>query len=383
MATVLRPRRGQQAVDTLHAVFEGQGWQVDKDSTKRSPVGQLRIKRDARQFEVEIKAPPEGRTDRVLPLLAQAILEARTHASDSPGTDPLAVIYLDDASEALLSQITQFVNKHADDTAIGLVTRSGLRYFRDPGHELEALNAQASVSPRPRAHSVATPVNLFSDLNQWMLKVLLAPDLPAELLNAPREPLRTGAELAQAAGVSTMSASRLLQQLKLEGHLDESARTLSLVRREELLRRWQAATMKSPIQTPMRFLLKTPADLQLRRLLTADPKHVCWGLFSAAHALGFGHVGGLAPIVCVPTLALLEGPRWRSLTPASPESSDLLVREANAPKSTFRSAVMRDGAACTDVIQTWLDVFSHPTRGEEQAALIHERVLRPHLLRHS
>lgn len=45
-----------------------------------------------------------------------------------------------------------------------------------------------------------------------------------------------------------MSASRLLQQLRHEGHLDESSITLRLVRREWLLRRWQEASMKSPIQ---------------------------------------------------------------------------------------------------------------------------------------
>ena len=42
--------------------------------------------------------------------------------------------------------------------------------------------------------------HLFSDLNQWMLKVLLAESIPANLLSAPRARYRNPTELARAAG---------------------------------------------------------------------------------------------------------------------------------------------------------------------------------------
>ena len=43
---------------------------------------------------------------------------------------------------------------------------------------------------------------LFSDLNQWMLKILLAPPLiPEGFLLAPRERYRNASQLAEAAGV--------------------------------------------------------------------------------------------------------------------------------------------------------------------------------------
>jgi len=31
----------------------------------------------------------------------------------------------------------------------------------------------------------------------------------------------------------------------------------------------------------------------------------------------------------------------------------------------------------SDIIQVWLDVVNHPSRGEEQAKLIYEKILRP------
>lgn len=380
MPQLLKKNRGQEAIADLTALFDANGWQVDIEGPGRHLGPDLRIKRGSRRLTVEVKAPAEGRTDRVIPLLAQAILQAQTYANATPGAQPLAVIYLEDASETLIAQVSHFVDNYASSTAIGLVTKSGVRYFHDPGLELEAFNAVPSAPSRRRIPSVGAPVNLFSDLNQWMLKILLAPDLPPELLKAPRDQFRTGAEFAQAAGVSTMSASRLLQQLRQEGHLDESSFTLRLVRREELLRRWQAASMKSPIQMPMRFLLKASVEKQLHQLLLSDPTQVCLGLFSAANALRLGHVSGVPPYVYVPKLSRLEDKMWRGLVAMPFGAPDLIVREAASPQSTFRGAVMRDGVACADVIQTWLDVVSHPTRGEEQAAVIYNQILRPHLL---
>jgi hypothetical protein len=381
MAHILRKNRGREAATDLAALFDAHGWHVEMENSGRHPGPDLLIARGSRRMAVEIKAPAEGRADRVIPLLAQAILQAHTYANATPGAEPLAVICLEDASETLIDQVTQFVERYAPSAAVGLVLKSGARYFRDPGFELDALNAMPMVSSRRRTPLVAAPVNLFSDLNQWMLKVLLAPDLPPELLTAPRHPFRTGYEFAQAAGVSTMSASRLLQQLRRAGHLDQSSSTLRLVRREELLRRWQAASVQSSVQIPMRFVLKASVDWQLHQLLLSDPMQVCLGLFSAANALGLGHVSGVPPHVYVPKLSRLEDKMWRGLV-AAPQSgtSDLIVREAASPQSTFRGAVRRDGVPCADVIQTWLDVVSHPARGEEQAALIYRHVLQPHLL---
>jgi hypothetical protein len=41
----------------------------------------------------------------------------------------------------------------------------------------------------------------------------------------------------------------------------------------------------------------------------------------------------------------------------------------------FRAAVQLDGVAISDVLQIWLDVSAHPSRGEEQADLIRRKVL--------
>ena len=66
---------------------------------------------------------------------------------------------------------------------------------------------------------------------------------------------------------------------------------------------------------------------------------------------------------------------WKNLRPCEPgEPPDVIVRQAPAPQSVFRAAV-RTGMAASDVLQVWVDVAAHPSRGREQADLIRRRVL--------
>ena len=95
--------------------------------------------------------------------------------------------------------------------------------------------------------------NLFSDLNQWLLKVLLAPLVSEDLLEAPRGEYRNASELAEAAQVSVMSAFRFVRQLEQDGFLDDESETLRLVHREELMRRWQAAYLRPLPEMPLRL----------------------------------------------------------------------------------------------------------------------------------
>ena len=209
-----------------------------------------------------------------------------------------------------------------------------------------------------------------------MLKVLLAPELPEDLLTAPRGKYRSGLEFANAADVSSMSAARFLQQLRAEGFLDSQSTRLSLVRRPELFRRWRAALVRSPVELPVRFAIKASADQQIRRLLRSDPSGSCLGMFAAADELRLGHVSGVPPYVYVPKLPRAQN-AWKSLMPVTSGPPDLIIRQTPTPRSTFRGAVRRDGIAVADVIQIWLDVSSHPSRGSEQADLIYRTILRP------
>ena len=86
-----------------------------------------------------------------------------------------------------------------------------------------------------------------------MLKILLSRSLPDSLLSAPRGHYDNASRLAEAAGVSVMSAFRLVRQLSEEGLLEERS-GLRLVRTEELLERWVRASHDRAQETPARWI---------------------------------------------------------------------------------------------------------------------------------
>jgi len=361
--------RGGFAESLLAALFEKAGWQV-----RHHPGGDagrdLVVRRKGIEYAVQIKAAPEGRADRLVPLFAQAALESSRAAGQK--ATPLAVVAAPRISPRAAEQVMKFAERYAPDAGAGVIDFEGLAMFRGP--HLDQMDAPGNTLPVSVRRSVHESGQFFSDLNQWMLKVLLAPEMPEALLSAPRGQYRNASQLARAANVSVMSAFRFVQQLQREGYLHESAPHLDLVRRKDLFGRWQALSARSPREVPMRFVLPGDQQAQLRRMLGSG--RACLALFAAADALGLGFVDGVPPYVYVQRIHPADLAAWKHLRPcASGEPPDLIVRQAPAPQSVFRGLVRPEGMAACDVFQVWADVAAHPSRGREQADLIRRRVL--------
>ena len=377
-------------------LFRRGGWKVRRQPSAGNLRADLMVQRGKHSYVVEVKSAPEGRRDRLVPLLAQAILQAQAFAQYSrEPVAPLAIVGAKRVSESLVPEMEQFVGKYAPDSAVGLVDMEGFQWFRGPGLE-SSMNA-----PRTRAHQrlrirapKAAASHLFSDLNQWMLKVLLAPGIPSDMLNAPRGEYRNASELAVAANVSVMSAFRFVRQLRMEAFVDESRSNLRVVRLDDLLRRWQAESQRPSREVPMRWILRGDPERQLRDALRAraseaaarpsrarragaSPARLCLGLFAAADALGLGFVHGVAPHLYLERLESSVLERLGLSLEAPGLAPDVYVRIPSMRESVFRGSAQRDGVPVSDVLQVWLDAGAHPSRGPEQADLIYRRVLKP------
>jgi hypothetical protein len=366
------PSREKQAEDLLEQLFGQAGWRVRRNVRRPGPLRlDMVISRGRFSYVVEVKASAEGRSDRLIPLWSQACLQASHAAGDHD--PPLAVVAAPRVSPRVANQVLNFAAEYAPDAAAGVIDFSGLRLFRGP--HLEGLDSEGDCLPAVKSvHSESA--DLFSDLNQWMLKVLLAPRLPDNLLSAPRGQYRNASQLARAANVSVMSAFRLVQQLQRDGYLHESEPYLKLVRREDLFKRWQAASARRVKEVPMRFVLRGDPKVELKRMFRSG--RACLGLFAAAEALHFGFVRGVPPYVYVQRLGPASIAAWKNVVPAEPgEQPDVILRQAPAPQSVFRGLVRANEIPVCDILQIWLDVSSHPSRGQEQADLIRGRVLDP------
>jgi len=369
--------RGREFERILVDALRKAGWSVERQPRLGKKRPDLLIHRGSLAYAVELKSAPEGRRDRLIPLLASAILQAQAVVRESSRIAPLAVIASARIPESLAGEVRKFVGEYAPGVAAGVIDLEGFRSFVGSG--LEPLNAaRRRESGRPLGRG-APQHHLFSDLNQWMLKVLLAPQVPEDLLAAPRGEYRNASELARAAAVSVMSASRFVRQLKVEGFLDESAPSLRLVRCQGLMDRWSASYVRTAREWPMRWVLRGDPVKQLAEVFRpVDAKQrKCLGLFAAADVLGVGIVHGVKPHLHVANFRS-DLARRLGLVNADPgQPADLHIRIPWAPQAVFRAAVQRDGVIASDVLQVWLDVRDHPARGRAQALEIERRVLRP------
>jgi len=362
--------RGRRAESLLAEIFKNAGWRVEREPPRKRAQLDMIVRQHGVVYAVEVKAGVEGRGDRLVPLFAQAVLQSLRGAGKSAA--PLAVVAAPKISARAAQQVLKFAEQYAPEAAVGVIDFDGLRVFRGP--HLEGLNAEAPRRSAMASKSPRVSGHLFSDLNQWMLKVLLAPEVPEGLLSAPRGQYRNASQLARAAKVSVMSAFRFVQQLQDEGYISESSPYLRLVRREDLFRRWQASAVRSVKEVPMRYLLKGDPRAQLRKMLSSG--RACLALFAAAEALKLGFVEGVPPYVYVERIQPSSVSAWKNLRQCEHgEPPDLFLRQAPAPQSVFRGLVRPEGMAASDVLQVWVDVASHPSRGREQADLIRKRVL--------
>ncbi len=358
----------------LADVLGDDGWSVTLEPDDSGP--DLLVSKGRHRYVVELKSSAEGRADRTIPLLSQAILQAMHYAARFPSAQPLAVVWVGRLTKALRERVSRFREDYAPHSAVGLIDDDGGRWF--VGEGLDSLNAEPKASAvRRKGAAPRRSHDLFSDLNQWLLKVLLAPEVPEHLLSAPRGQYGKAAELAEAAKVSAMSVSRFIKRLREEGFLDESGPVLRLVRRAELFRRWQAAASRATPELPTRFLMPGAPQEQLGKVV-ARHQDACIGLFAAASLLDSGHVADGLPWVCVRKLPESPHQAWPELVEVSPgEPPQLILKQVATPESVFRGAVEVRGVRVSDILQVWLDVSSHPARGREQADHLARTVLAP------
>jgi len=389
-------RTNDEFESILTDIFCKAGWRVHRHAAVGDVRADLVVDGGGKKYVVEVKGSSEGRRDRLIPLLSQAILQATLIAQQFPEhAVPVAVVGSKRIPASVVEQIKRFASIYASNVGVGIIDTEGLVAFVGPG--LEGLDAKPVRRMVRQDASQQRLPDLFSGLNQWMLKILLGQSLPESLLSVPREQIRNASQLAGIANVSVMSASRLVNQLKTEGFLDEHGDHLQIVRSRELLERWVSANRQMARDIPLRWILKkdekqffasvakyaaenSAAPMlksRARTRVVKPPPRCCIGLFAAADALGVGFVRGVPPHLYLESLDFAVLQKLGLSVQDSERRVDVYVRVPSNKEAIFRAAVIRDGLPISDVLQVWLDCSTHPARGREQADEIRRRILTP------
>ena len=377
---VARDVQTQQLTRTLIRLFEDNGWKVSRD--RGSHPEDFRVSKDDLAYAVGVKAAREGRRPLLEALLADAVLRAQAAARrQQPPIRSLAVVAAPALSDSMTGALREYVGAMAPGMAYGFVDSRGRAEFHGEG--LEGLTSESPrTRPRKRA-SAGRSGDLFSDLNQLMLKVLLGRYLPDDLLHVQRGQIEGAAQLSRLAETSLPSAWRFLSGLKDAGFVDESAAGVDVVRRDDLLAAWLSAVRRPPHELRAAFAIPIREPLPVLeprvKAIHLAGHRIAWGSFAAVAHLGFRFVHGAPLHIYVEDLSEATLSRLNLVRAEPNQASPVTLRKPRWPESVFRAAVDRDGQPTADILQCWLDVSQHPARGPEQANVLWKRVLAPSL----
>lgn len=376
MLYFLRMKLQSVYLDTLKSGATQAGWHWEGCP---SPDGDgMSFESGNRRFHLVLNVVSPARGPELERALADAFLRANSLAgSFINDVSPLPVVAAPSLSRAMLERLKSYAAKVMPSDYWGAFDLQGTWYF--PRLSIE-INADPAVM-RLRATSPnirkSPPSNHdpFSDLGQWLTKVVLAQELSENLISAPRQCLRNQAALASAANVSLPTVSRWKKQMSRMAFLTDSYLGIQLIRKKELLIRWASSIRnRAYVDTWVKPIFGSGShEKVLNRLLTEEPKAILLGA-SACDRLGIGVVKG-API----HLSLPEHSQnylaGLGLVPVeSNEKNALLIRHPRFVKSLRRGAVKQDGVAVADVIQCAIDSYNSPVRGKDQFEAILNRL---------
>ncbi len=334
----------------------------------------LALRAGERRLLVELKLVRGPRIPEVEGQLARASLRLRAHAGDQDVLT-IAVVGLSSFGSKLLNAIRSFMDEFAPGVGWGLMGECGRAVFRIPGLDLE-WEREASLPEPRRRKAERGDRQLFTDLNRWMLKVLLLENASNEFWGGPRQRPRHPTGLAKIALVSVAKAHNFAAAFEVKGFLRRSRHGLKLVRVQELLQSWlQSERNGFPKAVPVRALVPPLSREEPVLPPPAGEVAVLGGAFAALHR-GLLRVGGhQLPLVHVRIPIGRAIQDWQ-LEECEPRDAEIVLSRPLFPQSVFRGRVLRSNQLpLVDLWQIALDSISGTARGNEQAQYILERVL--------
>jgi hypothetical protein len=108
---------------------------VQLEAAAQPGSGHLLIKKGKLQYAVERKKVAEGRSDWLIPLLAQAILQAQAAVrAVGKGASPLAIVHAPRVSDSAVESLRRFAEEYAPGVPVGVLAQQGLRSRKSQRH---------------------------------------------------------------------------------------------------------------------------------------------------------------------------------------------------------------------------------------------------------
>jgi len=390
----------------IHLGFALEEEQVPLGESKLRSVLDLVVLREGKRYAVEVKCSRKMQLV-FMHLLPRALLLLQA-AKRIRGFFPIVAIVVEELAKQDIRRLAVQMNFYAPDVGWLLVDKRGKVVFKDPeANEPIILNqteveSQDAILPKDRRvwgydqpslfdeYSMRAASHFrslsFSDLEQWLLKVLLlsSDGSKSEYWGGPVGNIANAFQLSKLAEVSPPVANSLVNAMEFRGYLKRAGRkNLILLRPEAILEEWREKYRFSdntifpcrsiyPVSESDVFFDEVLGDIkkcnkQVGPLaITGHQGAARYGVrYSSAksiHVYFWGNKHGIAS-----ALNLVPGDTIGE--------ADLILVEPKYRQSVFRARLERDEIPVCDVFQCYLDLFHLPDRGQEQANLIYEAII--------
>ncbi len=184
----------------------------------------------------EIKQAKSASIEAVIGLIASSTLRTQHMLDADERQIPLAMAIIPRVGGKTKREIERFMSNNAPGCGWGLTDSSGATRMVIPQLNVD-IDEPGVIGSRASWRSPPSR-QLFSDLNRWMLKVLLLRDAAPALWNGPRADIATPTELHRVANVSVAKAHQFCHAFEGAGFLFRGQRGLAIVRKKTLMETW-------------------------------------------------------------------------------------------------------------------------------------------------
>ncbi len=324
-----------------------------------------------------------GRIERTDETSALAVVHALSSVLLQTDESQLALVSAPEVTRAVETQLEKFVAEHASERAWGFVDDAGDARLVIPEYDLderkrnvivEAGAARIALTTHPGSVTVGRNQSLFTDLNQWLLKVLILNHAPPEVWDRPRLELRGPADLSRTdwVDVSQGKAYQFAHTLKDMGYLVWKRGVFRLVEVERLLDSWLAvARSQRPYRTPVRSLMGD----DVRRVFESNSTQYAFAGALAAETYGLRHVSESIEEVYVFD-AIDELMEEAMLEVCEDTRATFYLIRPTDRAAVERAVQLRENHRVVDLIQVALDSSRRRARGPEQADFVVSEIVR-------
>ena len=347
------------------AELESQHHEWGADYLASTPKGILAI---------EVKSTRRRGVEDMKGRLATAVLQLQRHGA--PDQYPVVLLHAPSVGRRAVARLEEFMEEYAPEFGWGVWDERGAAYLRLPilGISVDDAGESAVDVARKTTHNQRA----FTDLNRWLLKVMMLREAPDGMWKGGqlyRKEIANPAELTRVSHVSQAKAYQFARTFRDLGLLRWDRSHFDILEPRRVFDLWYEAERQLRVERyPVRSIFSPGTDIT--EIFDGVGPEIVYavGGFEACRLFDLLHTGR-----SVPEVHIFQNPGYvltqLDLELCDEHEAEMYLIEVPYKESLQRGVIHVGNLRVVDILQAALDAGRHAKRGKEQADYIVGEVL--------